>query len=134
MGQIKSATEPEPGRISIDTSVVDPRGADGSEAAKTATAICESAVALFGPSYVEVKEDDGTHFVLFWISVSKGAQLGGAEFLVGECALGMELCKERQSLLVENQTLSATRDALLPQLMSGKLRVKEAEAMVAAAV
>ncbi|MFJ5962033.1 hypothetical protein [Pseudarthrobacter oxydans] len=74
VGQIKSATETEPGRISIDTSVVDPRGADGSEAAKVAIAICESAVALFGPSYVAVKEDDGTHFVLFGHpSVPKGA-------------------------------------------------------------
>ncbi|WP_113716652.1 restriction endonuclease subunit S [Arthrobacter dokdonensis] len=34
----------------------------------------------------------------------------------------------------ENRTLGATRDALLPQLMSGKLRVKEAQALVAAAV
>jgi type I restriction enzyme S subunit len=30
----------------------------------------------------------------------------------------------------ENLTLAATRDALLPQLMSGKLRVKDAEAVV----
>ncbi|TFD47160.1 restriction endonuclease subunit S [Cryobacterium sp. TMT1-2-1] len=32
-----------------------------------------------------------------------------------------------QSHLRENRTLAATRDALLPQLMSGKLRVKDAE-------
>ncbi|MEV8183003.1 restriction endonuclease subunit S [Specibacter sp. NPDC078692] len=38
------------------------------------------------------------------------------------------------SLRTENKTLAATRDALLPQLMSGKLRVKEAEALVSAAV
>ena len=31
------------------------------------------------------------------------------------------------SLLKENRTLAATRDALLPQLMSGKLRVRDAE-------
>ncbi|MDT0168867.1 MULTISPECIES: restriction endonuclease subunit S [Micrococcaceae] len=31
------------------------------------------------------------------------------------------------ALLSENQTLAATRDTLLPQLMSGKLRVKDAE-------
>ncbi len=37
-------------------------------------------------------------------------------------------------LLQENQTLAATRDALLPQLMSGKLRVKDAESLVSAAV
>lgn len=74
VGQIKSATETEPGRIKIETSVVDPRGADGSEPAKTAISICEAAVTVFGPSYVAVMEDDGTHFVLFGHpSVPKGA-------------------------------------------------------------
>lgn len=34
--------------------------------------------------------------------------------------------------LEENRTLAATRDALLPQLMSGKLRVRDAEAAVSA--
>lgn len=32
--------------------------------------------------------------------------------------------------LVENSLLAATRDALLPQLMSGKIRVKDAEKTV----
>jgi type I restriction enzyme S subunit len=32
-----------------------------------------------------------------------------------------------KSLTDENRLLAATRDALLPQLMSGKLRVKDAE-------
>jgi type I restriction enzyme S subunit len=32
--------------------------------------------------------------------------------------------------LRENQTLATTRDALLPQVMSGKLRVKDAEAVL----
>lgn len=32
-----------------------------------------------------------------------------------------------EALLGENQTLAATRDVLLPQLMSGKLRVRDAE-------
>lgn len=35
--------------------------------------------------------------------------------------------------LAENRTLAATRDALLPQLMSGKLRVRDAEAAASAA-
>ncbi|GAA1468886.1 restriction endonuclease subunit S [Microbacterium thalassium] len=35
--------------------------------------------------------------------------------------------------LAENDTLATTRDALLPQLMSGKLRVRDAEAMAAKA-
>jgi type I restriction enzyme S subunit len=37
------------------------------------------------------------------------------------------LYSQRISLAHENRTLTATRDALLPQLMSGKLRVKDAE-------
>lgn len=37
------------------------------------------------------------------------------------------------SVLGENRTLAATRDALLPQLMSGKLRVRDAEAAASAA-
>ncbi|MDR7328733.1 restriction endonuclease subunit S [Corynebacterium guangdongense] len=37
-------------------------------------------------------------------------------------------------LMAENQTLAATRDALLPQLMSGKLRVKEAEKVLESAL
>jgi type I restriction enzyme S subunit len=39
-----------------------------------------------------------------------------------------------QSALAEIHVLSAIRDVLLPQLMSGKLRVKDAEKVVAAAV
>lgn len=39
-----------------------------------------------------------------------------------------------RTALSENGSLAATRDALLPQLMSGKLRVKEAEEIVAAAI
>jgi hypothetical protein len=74
VGQIKSVTETEPGRIRIETSVADPQAATGSEAAVTAIAICESAVALFGPSYVSVLEDDGTSFVLYGHpSVPKGS-------------------------------------------------------------
>jgi hypothetical protein len=65
LGKITSVTEIEPGRIRVETSVVDPRGADGSEEARSAIAVCESVVALFGPNYVSVLEDDGTNFVLF---------------------------------------------------------------------
>ncbi|UKA77333.1 hypothetical protein [Arthrobacter sp. FW306-07-I] len=65
LGKIKSVTETEPGKIRIETSLVDPRGADGSEEAKSAITICESVVSLFGPSYISVLENDGTTFVLF---------------------------------------------------------------------
>ena len=39
----------------------------------------------------------------------------------------------KESLVVENQTLAALRDALLPRLMSGELRVGEAQKQVEAA-
>jgi len=42
------------------------------------------------------------------------------------------LRKSIQTALQENQTLAATRDALLPQLMSGKLRVRDAQKAVEA--
>jgi type I restriction enzyme S subunit len=37
------------------------------------------------------------------------------------------LYSQRVSIAMENRSLGSTRDALLPQLMSGKLRVKDAE-------
>lgn len=74
--QVTAATETETGRVRIDTTVVDPKGEDGSAPAKKAIAICEAAVASFGPSYtnISVMEQDGTHFVLYGHpSVPKGA-------------------------------------------------------------
>lgn len=65
LNTIKSVAETEPGRIRVETNFVDPHGATGSEEAKSAMAICESVVTLFGPRYVSVLEDDGTTFVLF---------------------------------------------------------------------
>lgn len=38
-----------------------------------------------------------------------------------------------QSALIENRMLAATRDALLPKLMSGNLRIRDAEAAASAA-
>lgn len=42
--------------------------------------------------------------------------------------LAEPLYEARVALAAENRTLAATRNALLPQLMSGKLRVRDAEA------
>lgn len=64
-GYIKSVTEIEPGRISVETSLMRPRDTEGSEEVKSAIDICQSVVALFGPRHVSVSEDDGTNFVLF---------------------------------------------------------------------
>jgi type I restriction enzyme S subunit len=45
--------------------------------------------------------------------------------------LAEPLYEARVALAKENRTLAATRDALLPQLMSGKLRVRDAETIAA---
>jgi hypothetical protein len=42
--------------------------------------------------------------------------------------------KRMEGLREENRTLAALRDALLPKLMSGELRVREAETLIAEAV
>jgi len=44
-----------------------------------------------------------------------------------------EILAPIDALLRENRTLAATRDALLPQLMSGRLRVRDAEAAASGA-
>lgn len=62
---VKTAVQSEPGRLQIDTSLVDPRGAAGSPDAKKATAICEAAVAKFGAAHVSVMENDGTSWILY---------------------------------------------------------------------
>lgn len=61
---VTAVTQTEPGRISVATSIVDPRGDDGSPEALDAIAICEAAAST-GATYVSVMEADGTHFVLY---------------------------------------------------------------------
>jgi len=62
------------------------------------------------------------------IPVVDGPEFALLEFQIG--AIGARIA----SALRENQLLSATRDALLPALMSGRLAVREAEAAVEGAV
>lgn len=62
-GAVTSAVEVEPGRWTIETSIVDPR-VDGSAEAAEAIEICEAAVDA-GAEYVSVMESDGTTFVLY---------------------------------------------------------------------
>ncbi|MBD8678155.1 hypothetical protein [Sphingomonas sp. CFBP 13720] len=45
--------------------------------------------------------------------------------------IASDLYARRNANLIESRTLAATRDALLPKLMSGELRVREAEALAA---
>lgn len=61
-----------------------------------------------------------------------GAMLAGifVPVLIGDAIAQVKVWADlilRSELLDENRTLAATRDALLPHLMSGKLRVKDAE-------
>lgn len=49
----------------VATTLVDPRGDDGSPAAQQAIAICEAAAALEGVTDVNVAEADGTSWILF---------------------------------------------------------------------
>jgi hypothetical protein len=62
---ITSAIEEEPGRIVVETTLVDPRGKDGSPEAKRALAICEMLASKDDVNYVNIKESDGTSWVLF---------------------------------------------------------------------
>lgn len=67
---ITAVVETEPGRVEVRTTIVDPRGDDGSPAARQAIAVCEAAVDLLTERgakkpYVSVMEEDGTTFVLF---------------------------------------------------------------------
>jgi hypothetical protein len=68
--KVASVTETEPGRLTVVTSIIDPRGGSGSPAAKTAIQVCEAAVVLLDQRgtknpYVSVMEKDGTTYVLF---------------------------------------------------------------------
>lgn len=55
------------------------------------------------------------------------AQLADSEVQAAYARAALPLQQAADSAIVENSTLAATRDALLPQLMSGKLRVRDAE-------
>jgi type I restriction enzyme S subunit len=59
--------------------------------------------------------------------VAKEAQVAYAHF-------ARPLLEIRESLALENESLARTRDTLLPQLMSGKLRVRDAEKTVEAVI
>jgi type IV pilus biogenesis protein CpaD/CtpE len=62
---VTGVEETEPGRWVIHTSILDPRGDDGSSAeAQKAIAICEKAVEL-GATYVSVMESNDSTFVLY---------------------------------------------------------------------
>lgn len=64
---VTAVTEVEPGRVDLETTIVDPRGDNDSPEAQSAIAACQATVALLGDAatYVRVYEADGTSFVLY---------------------------------------------------------------------
>ena len=58
------------------------------------------------------------------------AQLADSEVQAVYARATLPLQQVADSAAAENRTLAATRDALLPQLMSGKLRVRDAEELI----
>ena len=67
LATLTTATETEPGRVEVATTITDPRGDNGSPEAQEAIAVCQATVALLGDTavYVRVLESDGTSFVLY---------------------------------------------------------------------
>lgn len=68
--QVTTATLTEPGRITVETTIVDPRGEAGSPAAQQAVQVCEGVVAYLQGTgetepYVSVMENDGSTYVLY---------------------------------------------------------------------
>jgi ABC-type Fe3+-hydroxamate transport system substrate-binding protein len=67
--KVTRAVQPEPGRLTVETSIVDPRSAGSAEAAE-AIAICNAGVALLQDDDVDdpkvtVAEADGSTFVVY---------------------------------------------------------------------
>ncbi|MCM3533514.1 hypothetical protein M3693_04650 [Cellulosimicrobium funkei] len=60
---VTKATETEPGRIEVETTIADPRSDAGSAEAQSAIAVCEAVKGL-GAEHVSVLEADGSTFVV----------------------------------------------------------------------
>lgn len=64
--------EGEAGHMEIQTTILDPRGEDGSAAAAKAVAICEAVVAELAPAGLRVLEGDGSTFVAWMENAPAG--------------------------------------------------------------
>ena len=62
---VVSGTVTEPGRITVGTTLVDPRGENGSPEALLAIQLCDDVVSLGGISNVSIMENDGSSWVLY---------------------------------------------------------------------
>lgn len=118
----KVVSAPRGGICSTDILVVRARDAQFSSvllAALTSDAVVEKVVAA----------SEGTRMPrTSWKDLSSVEIRWPEPASAGRLARCLESIREAtNAALAENRTLAATRDALLPQLMSGKLRVRDAE-------
>ncbi|WP_194521987.1 hypothetical protein [Cellulosimicrobium sp. JZ28] len=60
---VTKATETEPGRIEVETTIADPRSDAGSAEAQSAIVVCEAVKGL-GAEHVSILEADGSTFVV----------------------------------------------------------------------
>ena len=69
---VSAKQEGEAGHMEIQTTILDPRGEDGGDAAAKAVAICEAVVADMAPTGLRVLEGDGTTFVAWMENAPSG--------------------------------------------------------------
>lgn len=73
---IVSAEETEPGRIEVQTTIVDPRGEDGSRPALDAVRLCNKVVEMGGLTNVDILEKDRTTFAVYGVSIVNDGKCG----------------------------------------------------------
>ncbi|WP_448655893.1 restriction endonuclease subunit S [Microbacterium lacticum] len=123
----KVVLAPRAGICSTDILVVRPRDAGMTSvllAALTSDAVIEQVVAASeGTRMPRTSWKDLSSATVRWPRPEEAA---------GIASRLDSICRAVTAAVEENRTLAATRDALLPQLMSGKLRVRDAEAAASA--
>lgn len=124
----KVVSAPRSGICSTDILVVRPKDAQLASlllAALTSDAVIEEVVsASEGTRMPRTSWKDLAAVEIWWPGPNEVESFTGRLDAVRESTI---------AVIAENRTLAATRDALLPQLMSGKLRVRDAEEMIAQA-
>ncbi len=121
----KVVSAPRSGICSTDILVVRPKDAQLASlllAALTSDAVIEEVVsASEGTRMPRTSWKDLAAVEIWWPGPNEVESFTGRLDAVRESTI---------AVIAENRTLAATRDALLPQLMSGKLRVRDAEDLI----
>ncbi|MER8542275.1 restriction endonuclease subunit S [Mesorhizobium sp. M1334] len=89
----------------------------------------------FKPELIEIardKQTTGLGHITRQDLARLRVSLGGPDILAAFDKLTDSVFRRLQAVLLENQKLAQLRDALLPKLISGELRIKDAEKAVAA--